>query len=96
MAGSRSRTWSHLCSLCTAYHTPIIYAAGQNFTGCTPQALAQAKAARPVYFYVLPDQQSELARLSAEFPGGTLKEYQRRTDGLKIMTRYAVGANPKE
>jgi hypothetical protein len=78
------------------YHTPIIYAAGQNFGGCTPQALAQARDTRPVYFYVLPDQQDKLPLLSAEFPRGTLKDYKRRSDGLKIMTRYAVAADPKE
>ena len=78
------------------YHTPIVYAAGQNFKGCTPQAVAQAKDVRPVYFYVLPDQQDKLPLLRAEFPGGTLKDYQRRSDGLKIMTRYAVAASSKE
>lgn len=75
------------------YHPPIQYIAGGAFRGCASQILAQVGEQRPVYFYFLTDRYPDIPGIMATFPGGTIKEYHRRSDGLHIMTRYAVGAN---
>lgn len=76
----------------TVYHPPIQYIAEGAFKGCAPQVLAQIGERRPVYFYFLTDRYPDIPSTMAAFPNGTLTEYHRRSDGLHIMTRYAVGA----
>ena len=72
------------------YHPPIVYVAAQAFRGCVPAVVDQLSVQRPLYFYFLNDQFSAIPQYVARFPGGSLKDYYRRADGLKIMTRYAV------
>lgn len=74
------------------YHPPIVYVAGEAFRGCAPAIVDQIGTQRPLYFYFLTDQFDVIPQYVARFPGGSLKDYYRRADGLKIMTRYAVEA----
>ena len=87
-----------LCTLDTVdaagkvYHPPIVFVAGDAFRGCAAQVVDQVSVERPLYFYFLPDQFAAIPPTVERFPGGNLKDYYRRADGLKIMTRYAVEA----
>jgi 4-amino-4-deoxy-L-arabinose transferase-like glycosyltransferase len=72
------------------YHSPIAYAAGGGFRGGTPTVVEALDVTQPLYFYILPDQVAELPDLIARFPGGTIRRYHRPSDGLLVMTRYAV------
>jgi 4-amino-4-deoxy-L-arabinose transferase-like glycosyltransferase len=74
------------------FHPPIVYVAGEAFRGCAPAIVDQIGAQRPLYVYFLTDQFDAIPQYVARFPGGSLRDYYRRTDGLKIMTRYAVEA----
>lgn len=75
-------------------HPPIQYIAGGAFKGCVPQVLAEIGDQRPINFYFLPDRFADIPGIMAAFPGGITQEYQRRSDGSHILTRYAVAAAP--
>ncbi len=72
------------------YHSPTAYVSAERFLGCAPAVLDRLNPNQPLHFYVLPDQADILPMLLARFPGGTVEEYERRMDGLPLLTKYAV------
>jgi 4-amino-4-deoxy-L-arabinose transferase-like glycosyltransferase len=73
-----------------SYSQPVGYVAGKAFRDATPQVLDSLSSSEPIYFYVLANKISDLPEIVGRFPGGSIKEYRRESDGLIFMTRYVV------